>query len=117
MQMEKAIPAPRIDVGADLWGHVVAAAALVLGFAAFTIFPDPRMLPLVFLGAAALLGLLLYPELALALYVVIGDVKGDERVAALLPWDLTLALGGMLIAGIILNFLRKNASWRCRQPI
>src|SRR5271155_727283 len=108
MQMEKAIPAPRIDVGADLWGHVVAAAALVLGFAAFTIFPDPRMLPLVFLGAAALLGVLLYPELALALYVVIGDVKGDERVAALLPWDLTLALGGMLIAGVILNFLRKK---------
>ena len=40
--------------------------------------------------------------------MVIGDVKGDDRVAALLPWDLTLVLGGVLVAGIILNFLRKK---------
>ena len=68
------------------------------------------MLPAAFLGAATVVALLLYPELALALYVVVGDVKGDDRVAALLPWDLTLALGGVLIAGIILNFLRKKRS-------
>src|SRR5580693_5509755 len=110
MQMETAIRAPGMNSGGDLWGHVLAAAAVAMGFAAFSIFPDPRMLPLVFLGAAAVVALLLYPELALALYVVIGDVKGDERVAALLPWDLTLALGGVLAAGIILNFLRRKRS-------
>ena len=110
MQTETAIRAPGMNSGGDLWGHVLAAAAVALGFAAFSIFPDPRMLPLVFLGAAAVVALLLYPELALALYVVIGDVKGDERVAALLPWDLTLALGGVLAAGIILNFLRRKRS-------
>ena len=110
MQTENAIRAPGINSGGNLWGHMVAAAAVMLGFAAFSIFPDPRVLPLVFLGAAAAIALLLYPELALALYVVIGDVKGDERVAALLPWDLTLALGGVLVAGIILNFLRKKRS-------
>src|SRR5271170_4584637 len=110
MQTENAIRATGISSGGNLWGHMVAAAAVMLGFAAFSIFPDPRVLPLVFLGAAAAIALLLYPELALALYVVIGDVKGDERVAALLPWDLTLALGGVLIAGIILNFLRKKRS-------
>ncbi len=52
--------------------------------------------------------LLLYPELALALYVVIGDVKGDDRVAALVPVDLTLALGAVLLAGIVINFLRRK---------
>ncbi len=58
---------------------------------------------------AGLAVLLAYPELALALYVVIGDVKGDERVAGLLPWDLTLVLGGILLAGILLNLLRSKA--------
>ena len=48
--------------------------------------------------------------MALALYVVIGDVKGDERVASLLPVDLTLALGAVLLAGMLLNALRGNES-------
>jgi O-antigen ligase len=62
-------------------------------------------------GAAGILGLavlVLHPELALALYVVIGDVKGDDRVASLLPFDLTLALGAVLVAGTGLNFLRRK---------
>ncbi|HEX4074567.1 MAG TPA: O-antigen ligase family protein [Candidatus Acidoferrales bacterium] len=57
-------------------------------------------------GVAGFVVLLMYPELALALYVVIGDVKGDDRLASLLPVDLTLALGAVLVAGIGLNFLR-----------
>lgn len=56
------------------------------------------------LAAACLL--LLYPEVALAAYVVIGDVKGNESVASLIPVDLTLALGAVLLAGIALNLLR-----------
>jgi len=59
-------------------------------------------------GVAGIAVLLFYPEFALALYVVIGDVKGDERVASLLPVDLTLALGAVLVAGIGLNFLRQR---------
>ena len=31
-------------------------------------------------------------------------------MAALLPWDLTLALGGLLVAAIIINLLRKKPS-------
>jgi O-antigen ligase len=58
------------------------------------------------LGAAITLVLLLFPEFALALYVVVGDVKGDDRVAALLPFDWTIALGAVLVAGIVLNVLR-----------
>src|SRR5271168_1362608 len=106
MQMENTIAAPRELARGVFSGLAILAASLIVGFVLFSISPEPRMLPVVFLGAAALLALLLYPELALALYVVIGDVKGDERVAALLPWDLTLALGGLLIVGILLNFLR-----------
>src|SRR5271170_5605410 len=108
MQMENTIAAPRELARGVFSGLAILAASLIVGFALFSISPGPRMLAVVFLGVAVLLALLLYPELALALYVVIGDVKGDERVAALLPWDLTLALGGVLIAGIILNFLRKK---------
>src|SRR5271154_5628071 len=108
MEIENTIAAPRELARGVFSGLAILAASLIVGFALFSISPGPRMLAVVFLGVAVLLALLLYPELGLALYVVIGDVKGDERVAALLPWDLTLALGGVLIAGIILNFLRKK---------
>ncbi|HTZ75262.1 MAG TPA: O-antigen ligase family protein [Candidatus Aquilonibacter sp.] len=57
-------------------------------------------------GAAVTLVLLLFPEFVLAFYVVVGDVKGDDRVASLLPFDWTIALGAVLVAGIILNVLR-----------
>lgn len=57
-------------------------------------------------AAAAVVALLLYPEFALALYVIVGDVKGDDRVAALLPFDWTVAVGVVLVAGMVLNVLR-----------
>ncbi len=84
----------------------ILAPSLISGIALFSFGPAPESLLCAVVGAAVLGVLLLYPELALALYVVIGDVKGDERVASLLPYDLTLALGAILLAGIALNFLR-----------
>ena len=86
----------------------VCVIAALSGFA-FTYASDlvaPQKLLLCVVGAAVVAALVRYPELALALYVVIGDVKGDERVAALVPVDLTLALGAVLIAGIAINLLR-----------
>ena len=86
-----------------LFGVAVAA-----GFAFFSIDRSPVVV-LASLGAAAgVVLLLLYPELALALYVVVGDIKGDDRIASLIPVDLTLALGTILLAGILLNLLRKK---------
>jgi len=85
---------------------VTLVTSVGFGFSLFAIAAAPRTAAIGLLAVTALIALLAYPELALALYVVIGDVKGDERVAALLPWDLTLALGGLLIVGILLNFLR-----------
>jgi O-antigen ligase len=108
MQTESTVETTGQVTRSAFFAPVILASSIILGFSLFSIRPEPRMVPLAVLGAAALLVLLLYPELALALYVVIGDVKGDERVAALLPWDLTLALGGVLIAGIVLNFLRNK---------
>jgi O-antigen ligase len=58
------------------------------------------------LGACAICLFLFYPELALALYVVIGDLKGDERIASLFPADLTLVLGAIILAGIAFRLLR-----------
>jgi O-antigen ligase len=86
----------------------IFAMSVGFGFLLFAIDPTPRTVPLAMLAVAAVMALIAFPELALALYVVVGDVKGDERVASLLPWDLTLALGGVLVAGILLNFLRKK---------
>lgn len=86
----------------------IAGVSLILGFAFFASSADSRLPFGVLLGAAAVLVLLAYPEFALALYVVIGDVKGDDRVASLFPVDLTLLLGGILLAGIVLNFIRNK---------
>ena len=52
--------------------------------------------------------LLLYPELALAVFLVVGDLKGDDRIAAVVPFDLTLAVGAILVAGILLNLIRER---------
>jgi O-antigen ligase len=112
MRIANTLGVPGKFARGNLSGTVILAASATMGFALFSVSAEPRAIPLAFLSAAALLALLLYPELALALYVVIGDVKGDDRVAALLPWDLTLGLGGVLVAGIILNFLRKKRTVR-----
>jgi O-antigen ligase len=88
----------------------ILASAFAVGMILFSFGAAPEKLLFAALIAAALGVLLLYPELALALYVVIGDVKGDDRIAALFPYDLTLALGAVLLAGIALNFLRGRRS-------
>lgn len=79
----------------------IAAGALLASFG-----NGGRTFFLVLCIATALVVLLLYPELALALYVVVGDVKGDDRISSILPVDLTLVLGAILLAGIFLNFFR-----------
>ena len=80
--------------------------SLATGCALFALDGSPRTLFIVASGVASLAVLLAFPELALALYVVVGDVKGDDRVASLIPADLTLVLAAILLAGIALNFLR-----------
>lgn len=83
----------------------IVLCSLAAGTALFALADAPRNFLFAASGAGVLV-LLLYPELALALYVVIGDLKGDDRIGSLLPFDLTLALGAVLLAGIVLNFLR-----------
>ncbi|MGA8222143.1 MAG: O-antigen ligase family protein [Candidatus Acidiferrales bacterium] len=86
----------------------ILAASLAGGFALFAFDAAPGTLLLLIVAVPGIAALFLYPEFALALYVVIGDVKGDDHVASLLPVDLTLVLGGILVFGIALNFLRKK---------
>lgn len=83
----------------------ILAASAAAGLLVALAVANPRLF-IYALAAAALALLLLFPEFALALYVVVGDVKGDDRVAALLPFDWTIAVGVVLVAGIILNLLR-----------
>ena len=90
----------------QLWGIAALICSFAAGMAAFW---NPSVAHSFFyslFGITTVLALLIYPEMALALYVVIGDLKGDDRIAALLPVDLTLALGALLLAGIALNLLR-----------
>lgn len=90
----------------QLWGIAALICSFAAGMAAFW---NPGVAHTFFFslfGLAAILALLMCPEVGLALYVVIGDLKGDDRIAALLPVDLTLVLGAVLLAGIALNLLR-----------
>jgi O-antigen ligase len=84
----------------------ILAVSLAGGWALFATTFSAQMLIAFMLGIAAVAVLLVYPELALALYVVIGDLKGDERVASILPLDLTLALGTIILVGVTLNLIR-----------
>ncbi len=86
---------------------LILGLSLIAGFALFA-STTARTLFCRCAGIAVLVLLILHPEFALALYVVVGDVKGDDRVAALFPVDLTLLLGAILLAGIALNFARKK---------
>lgn len=81
--------------------------SLLASFLLFAIFGSATALELLVIvcGAVALLA---YPEFALAAFLVVGDVKGDDRVAALFPCDLTLAVGVVVILGVLINFARKK---------
>jgi O-antigen ligase len=87
----------------------ILIASMASGFLWFAFDVNPVRLLAIAGVAAAMIALLIFPEFTLALYVVIGDIKGDERVASLFPVDLTLALAALLIAGIALNLLRKKS--------
>lgn len=82
------------------------ALSLVAGAAIAAVLAEPRTLLIPVIGAVAIVIFLVYPELALAAYVVVGDVKGNESVASLFPVDLTLAMGAVLLAGVVVNLLR-----------
>lgn len=86
----------------------LAAISGLVGSALFSIDASPRTILEAAVAFGASAALLYYPELALALYVVVGDLKGDDRVASLLPFDLTLLLAGVVLAGIALNWLRRK---------
>lgn len=85
---------------------VILSGCFVASFAVFALIDSPTRLVCLGLGVLSFVALLRYPEFALALYLVIGDVKGDDRVSSLFPVDLTLALAALLAAGILLNSLR-----------
>jgi O-antigen ligase len=97
-------------VGIPRWASIASLTLIAgcsgAGFALLSAWFTPQKLMLCAAGSVVVAMLLAYPELALALYVVIGDVKGDERVASLVPVDLTLGLGAVLVAGMLLNWLR-----------
>jgi O-antigen ligase len=107
MQTELAIPGPRTGSAFPWLGALIGLAAVTLGFVLFS-FDSALHVFLALAGVACVGVLLLFPELALALYVVVGDVKGDPRLGALFPVDLTVALGVILVAGIGLNCVRKK---------
>ncbi|HVB85817.1 MAG TPA: O-antigen ligase family protein [Candidatus Dormibacteraeota bacterium] len=86
----------------------ILAASIAVGIALCVFLESPSAFLCRFLAIAGVSLLLLYPECALAAYVVIGDVKGSEAVASLFPFDLTLALGAVLLAGIALNLFRRR---------
>lgn len=87
---------------------VVCGTTLALSFCIFASLGGTAVVAEAVIFAGVTVALLLYPEFALAVFLVVGDVKGDDRIATLLPIDLTLAVGVVLVVGILLNLLRKK---------
>jgi O-antigen ligase len=94
---------------ASQWNVLAAVAAFSLSFSflLFATVGSARLAELLLL-AGCLLVLLCYPEFALALFLVVGDVKGDDRIAALCPVDLTVTIGAIVVLGALLNLIRKK---------
>ncbi len=84
------------------------SVTLIASFCVFAGFASSLLLAKVIVLACAATVLLVYPECALAGFLVVGDIKGDPRIAVLFPCDLTLAVGAILVAGMLLNLLRKK---------
>jgi O-antigen ligase len=55
-------------------------------------------------GLAAVYVLVRHAEIALALFFLIGLIKGDERLAST-PVDLTVAVGGAVLLGVVLQLI------------
>jgi O-antigen ligase len=108
MNRDNTIANSRESFSLSRFGVPIFAGALGVGLALLFLNASPFAFLLVLGCAAAVAALLLYPEFVLALYVVVGDVKGDDRIASLGFLDLTLAVGAILLAGIGLNMLRKK---------
>lgn len=81
------------------------ALSIVTGASVCLCVANPRLF-IYAIACAALIALLMFPEITLALYVLIGDLKGDDRIAALIPFDWTVTVCIVIVAGIILNLLR-----------
>lgn len=86
----------------------IFACSLAFSFLLFAAIGSAKLAELLLL-AGCLLVLLWHPEFALAAFLVVGDVKGDDRIAALFPFDLTLAIGTIVIVGILLSLIRKRS--------
>lgn len=101
---------PARTLGPGAVGVSLAVCALALGLGVALVATDAPGVPILALAAcaAAIAPLVLWPELTLALYVVVGDVKGDERIVSLGGLDLTLALGAILLAGVALHLVRRK---------
>jgi hypothetical protein len=108
MNRDNTIANSRESFTLSRFGVPIFAGVLGVGLAFLFLNASPFSFLLVLGCATTVAALLLYPEFALALYVVVGDVKGDDRIASFGFLDLTLAVGAILLAGIALNMLRKK---------
>lgn len=99
---------PLNNFSASVWQIATLITAIAVGFVFFSLEVAPTAIFAATLGIAAAIALIFYPEVALALYVVVGDVKGDDRIASLLPVDFTIALAAILLIGVAVNLLRKK---------
>lgn len=86
---------------------LVAAAAIGIALAIVGL----AKLRLVLAGIAALIGaaaLFVYPGIAIAFFVFAGMIKGDPYVAAVAPFDLTMAFGASLLLACTIKLLRSD---------
>lgn len=92
------------------WIPYSVASLIALPFLIFLILSDApdRMFFAVLLGIPLIVWLARYPEVALAVYLFVGEIKGDPRLSFIKPLDLTLAFAGILVASLLVEVLYKK---------
>jgi O-antigen ligase len=63
---------------------------------------------LIILGISVVFFLVRYPEITLAIFVSIGNIKGDPRLSFLQPLDLTVFLALLIIFAILIKLIFKR---------
>jgi len=95
------------------WIPYGVASLLTLPFLIFLILLDApdRIFLAALLGIPLIVCLARYPEVALAVYLMIGMIKGDPRLSFMESLDLTLVFAGLLVA-----FLLAEVIYEKRRP-
>lgn len=81
---------------------------VLLSFVLLSQIDDMSLIPKIVVGLLGSAALIIWPEITLGLYPLVGSVKTDERLSFLGSADMTVVLVALVWVGVILKYLRKG---------